>query len=186
MEPTALPIVISPEGLGLLLTRTGIIAVCALHPQIDAPLAQTLAGLANAGERIAVIVADNHFEAQEIARRVRNKEHLRVARGETPHQVRHLVQRVQAAGGAYSIVVVIGLLEPFYDEQVRWTVAQHLLTDTLRVLQELSNTLRVLVVITPPPNETRPYLQEQIVTLVDYYLEIPELPAPSEQAPRLF
>jgi len=164
----------------------GIVAICAPHAQMDASLTRTLIALAEQGERIAVIVADNHFEADEIARSV-DGAHLKVARGETPHQVRTLVRRLHATRAVYSVAVVVGLLEPFYDEQVKWTVGQHLLTDIFHLLNELARTLRVLVVITPPANLTRPYLKDHLLNTVDFYTELPALVSPtSSLQDRLF
>jgi hypothetical protein len=159
------------------LTRTGLLAIYASHAQMAVPLTQTLIALAGQGEHIAVIVADNHFEADEIARNVPD-ELIKVARGETPHQVRRLVQRLLATRVSYSVVVVIGLLEPFYDEQVKWTVAQRLLTDTLQLLNELARSLCVLVLITPAPKPTRPYLKIQVSRSADRFIELPVLALP--------
>jgi hypothetical protein len=170
---------LSPNCL-LPFSPTGLVAVCAPHSQIGLPLTQTLVALAKDGQHVAVIVADNHFEADKIARVV-PEEQLKVARAETPHQVRQLVRRLSATHTCYSVAVVIGLLEPFYDEQVKWTVARTLLTDTLCLLNELARTLRVLVIITPAPSLTRPYLKDQLTKAVDTYTELPAL-ASAKQA----
>lgn len=158
---------------------TGFVALDAAHTRIDAALTQILVQLANQGEQIAVIVADNQWNAADIARGLNNPEQIQVARGETPHQVRYLVQRLNRTGTAYSIAVVVGLLEPFYDEQVKWTLARHLLADTLRLLNELALTLRVLVVVTPAPKPTRLYLREQVARAADMSLELPALEPPT-------
>lgn len=157
----------------------GIAVVCGTHTQIDLPLAGMLIALAQKGHHIAVIVANNHFEMDEIARVV-PPEQLKVARGETPHQVRHLAQRLVNTRTAYSVVVVVGLLESFYDEQVQWKVAVHLLTDTLALLSELARTLSVLVLITPPPNATRPSLRALLIQAADQYTELPAPTLPKQ------
>lgn len=165
---------------------TGLAAVVATHAQLDPVLTQTLIALAAQGERIAVITADNHFDAAEIARRV-DAARLHMARGETPHQVRTLVRRLHARRASYSVVVLVGLLTPFYDEQVKWTLARYLLADTLRLLQELAEHLQVLVVLTPAPHAARPWLHAQVRGAAERYLELPALSAPElTLPPRLF
>jgi hypothetical protein len=178
MATRAFTVPVFLETLVPLLPARGILAIYAQHTQLDAPLTQTLVQLAKQGEHLAVIIADTHFDPVEIARQVNDAEHIKVARGETPHQVRHLVQRIRATHTSYSIAVVIGLLEPFYDEQVKWAVARSLLNDTLYLLNELALTLCVLVVITPAPKPTRPYLQAQVVNAVDHFVELPVLADP--------
>lgn len=173
-------IIVPRSGEILLPHKQGIVVVSAVHAQIDAPLTKTLVRLANAGEHIAVILADNRFAADEIARRALNQAHLKVARGETPHQVRHLVQRLSTSPGAYSVIVVIGLLAPFHDQQVQWKIAQHLLADTLHLLNQLARTVRVLVILTDTPKVTRPYLKAQVAKAGATYLELPALPAPQD------
>ncbi len=174
----------SPPALSTVYTlistvTVGLVALGATHPQVDEPLLQALIALAGEGEHLAVIVADNHFAADALARAV-DAERLQVARGETPYQVRRLVQRLTAVPAAYSVVVIIGLLESFYDQQIQWQVARHLLADTLRLLQELARQLRVLVIVTPAPNATRPYLHAQLVQAADLYSELPALPPTAE------
>lgn len=185
-SPAAPPFVpqrdLSPNFLFPPWQTAGITAIYASHAQLDMPLVQTLATLAQEGHRIAVIVADNHFDAYEIARKVPEIS-LQVARAETPYQVRHLVGRLTKLCASFSVAIVIGLLEPFYDEQIKTTVARTVLTDTLRLLNELADTLRVLVLLTPPPNATRPYLLAQFTRTVQNYIELPALtpPKPSPQ-----
>lgn len=176
MEPFAFTVSDFPGPLVSPRRWTGLVVLSAPHKQFTPALTQTLVALANQGEHIAVIVADNHFEADEIARRAPG-ESVKVARGETPYQVRRLVQRVLAARLSYSVLVVSGLLEPFYDEQVKWTVARHLLADTLQLLNDLARTLSVLVVLTPAPVPTRHYLLEQVSRAADRYIELPALVA---------
>lgn len=169
-----------------LLPMRGMAVVCAPHAQTDESLLQTLITLLEQGELVAVIVADNRFDADAIARHV-GQAQLKVARGETPHQVRTLVRRLCSTRLAYSAVVLIGLLEPFYDEGVKWLVAQHLLGDTLRALSELAQTMRVLVLVSPSLNVTRSYLKHQVVQAAAVYVELPALePAASGLQGRLF
>lgn len=166
-----------------LLGTAGIAALYATHEQIDPSLTEMLATLANQGRRTAVLVADGHFDGHALARRVQQPEQLQVAFGETPRQVRFLVQRLLKTREAYSVVVVIGLLETFYDEQVRAGQAYYVLADTLRGLNDLARTLRVLILITPVPKPTRPQLQQYVRNAVDAYIEIPALPAPESFLP---
>lgn len=180
MNKFSAPPILSSNFLVPLFGTSGVVAICAPHPQIDAALTQVLTLFADGGEHIAVIVADNHFDAYAFARRI-DDEHLKVARAETPHQVRRLVQRLLATHTSYSVAVVIGLLEPFYDEQVQWQMARHLLTDILQLLDELARTLRVLVLVSPPPNATRSYLKEQLTQAAAHSIELPTL-APAKQA----
>jgi hypothetical protein len=155
----------------------GIVALYASHEQIDTLLVQTMIALADQGHSLAVIVADNHFDAYELARRV-DGDKIKVARGETPHQVRQLVLRLRAARASYSVAIVSGLLEPFYDEQIKWQMARTLLADTLQLLDDLARTLHVFVLVTPPPKPTRPYLQAQVTRAVAHSIELPALANP--------
>jgi len=162
------------------LRKTGIAALSAPYAQIESSLTQTIVMLANRGERVAVVVADNQFDTNAAARGAVVKEHLQVTRAETPRQVRYQVERLLAKRQAYSIVFIIGLLKTFYDEQVEAKLAADLLTDILRELDELAHSVRVLVIITPAPKPTRAYLREQVESALGPLVELPALPAPAK------
>lgn len=156
---------------------SGIVAIHASHEQIDGLLTQIMVTLVNDGHSLALIVADNHLDAYELARRA-DGDKIQVARGETPYQVRQLARRLLATRDAYSVAIVSGLLEPFYDEQIQWQMARTLLADTLQLLDELARTLRVFVLLTPPPKPTRPYLLAQVSRAIPHSIELPALASP--------
>src|SRR6186997_716286 len=106
MEALTATSVLSTHLLLPLSPTVGLVTLCAPHAQLDAALTQTLIALANQKLHIAVVVADNHFDAHTIARSI-NNDYLKVARAETPHQVRHLVRRLLELRPTYSVAVVI-------------------------------------------------------------------------------
>jgi hypothetical protein len=175
-----------PSLVPLFLFETGVIALSATHTQIDTPLVETLAALANQGERVALLVADSDFDGHALARRLNRQESVKLSFAETPYQVRFLVRRLLAARGEYSIVVIVGLLETFQDEQIKLSHASLVLQDTLMLLDELARTLRVMVILTPPGQETRPQLLRAVQNVVAAYLELPALPTPKDSQGRLF
>lgn len=181
MEHTSLPsVALSHPLLPLLSLKTGIIAVGATHAQIDTPLAETIVALANHGERIAVLVADSHFDGHPVAQRLHDRGHVKLSFAETPYQVRFLLHRLHFACAEFSIVVVVGLLETFYDEQIKEPQAELLLDDALRLLDRLAATLRVMVILTPSTHQTRPQLVKTVRERVASYLELAALEAPNE------
>ncbi len=170
----------------LLTPDTGIIVVSAAHAQIDLPLIASLVTLANQGEQIALLVADNHFDGHPLARRLHQQEHVKLAYAETPYQLRFLIRRLRETRQCYSLLVVIGLLETFYDEQIPEQQATLVLADILQTLNELASTLRVMVILTPAPKATRAHLLTAVQNAVGAYLELRVLEAPKDLQRRLF
>lgn len=167
-------------------TARGVIAINASQNDLRAPLTATLVALAAQGQRIAIVLANNDFDVYALVRLAKQEgleprpilRRIEITRTETVHQVKRCFQRLADSPAGFSVVLAIGLLEPFQDEDILWTDAQRLLNDTLAALKELSvRQVKVLVTLPQLKHSTRPYLMQQLARQVDSYIEFaPPLP----------
>ena len=170
--------------------QSGIVTVNAPRVERDASLVNTLANLALQGERVAVIIADNRLNVyaigeaieQQGGERERALQFIFILRAETCQQVHGCLKRLSAQPSRFRILFLLGALEPFYDEDIRYPRAEWLLNDTLRYARILSERgMFVVMTITPPPTPARNIFVElvnaasnQIVTLETPRLLVPK------------
>ena len=140
------------------------------------PLAlQSLCLRASRGERLGVIVGDNRLNEYALARLARGRgfdpsivlAQIEFSRPFTCHQLHHCVlDLVGERTGEWRALYVLGLLETFWDEDIRYPEVLHLLGEILaRLAQIAAQNRSVLVTVSPPPKETT--RQELIARVLD-------------------
>jgi hypothetical protein len=158
----------------------GLVALAAPEPLARAPVTRALTALAARGRRLAVIVCDNQFDVYAIARAAPHYggdpgtvlQRLYNSRAETCHQVHACILRLKCAQSEWSAIFVLGLLEHFYDEDIRLEQVQWLLTDSLRHLKHLSVAgIPVIITVAPPRQPGRESLLQVVARAVDVYAE---------------
>jgi hypothetical protein len=131
-----------------------------LHPLV----LQSLFLRAQRGEHLGVIVADNHLDTYTLARFARAHDfnpatllaQIEFSRPFTCHQLHHcVIDLVTDRLTQWRALYVLGLLDTFYDEDIRLPMATRLLQDILVQLRRIATQgVPVLVTISPPPRET--------------------------------
>lgn len=147
-----------------------------LHPLV----LQSLLLRASRGERLGVVVGDNRLNAYALARWARGYgfdpsallARIEFSRPFTCHQLHHAVldlvgERIHAWRALY----VLGLLETFWDEDIRYAEATRRLEQVLSRLRQIAAQNRsVLVTLSPPPKETtRQELIARVLRAADVY-----------------
>lgn len=167
-----------------------IIALCGDSATTHSLILQSLCIRAARGERLAVVVGDNHFDAYHLARRARAHDFnpaallscIELSRPFTCYQLHHRVCTLtRDAKSAFDALYVIGLLETFYDEDVKMDEALRLLRQTLTQLQEIAaGGLPILISIALPRQPGRETFIEIVKQAADaYWQTAPPLPAPA-------
>lgn len=161
-----------------------IIALCGDSKSLHALILQSLCIRAARGERLALVIGNNHFDAYRLARLVRAHgcdpaallAHIELSRPFTCHQLQHRVASFHAqANSACDALYVLGLLEMFYDEDVKPSIATRRLIETLTHLQSVArNGMPILISITLPKLPGREHFVEIVRRAADAYWE----PAP--------
>jgi hypothetical protein len=154
-----------------------------LHPLV----LQSLCLRASRGERLGVIVGDNRLNEYAMARLARGQgfdpsavlAQIEFSRPFTCHQLHHcLMNLVGERTSQWRALYVLGLLETFWDEDIRYVDALHLLGEILTRLRQIAAQKRsVLVTVSPPPKETtRQELIARVLDAADTYWQ-PSSPA---------
>ena len=147
-----------------------------LHPLV----LQSLCLRASRGERLGVIVGDNRLNEYAMARLARARgfdpsavlAQIEFSRPFTCHQLHHgVLDLVGERIGEWRALYVLGLLETFWDEDIRYAEATHLLGQVLARLSQIAAQNRsVLVTLSPPPAETtRLELIARVLDAADAY-----------------
>lgn len=131
-----------------------------LHPLV----LQSLFLRTQRGEHIGLIIGDNHLNEYALARLARahgfNPESLLAridfSRSFTCHQLHHcIVDLMPEKMLHWRALYALGLLDTFYDEDIRLPIVSRLLNDILIRLRYIaSQGLPVLITLAPPPRET--------------------------------
>ncbi len=155
-----------------------------------------LAVQAARGENVGVILGDNRFEIYALAQWAHAQQldprpllaHIELSRTFTCHQLHRRVLTLDVTQlRCWSVLYVLGLLDTFYDEDVRHHEAARLLRECLDRLRAIStHGLPVLITVSPPREPGREHFVGLVRTCVDLYREldgaIPELDAPRQLA----
>jgi hypothetical protein len=176
-------------------TTPGVVAVNAPQSELKGALTETLVALASQGQRVLIILANNDFDVYAVVRvakrqRLEPRTILRcieITRTETVHQVRRFLERLAMEPPKFAAIFVLGLLEPFQDQDIPAQTAQRLLNDTLAALNTLSDQhIKILVTLPALKHSTRPYLTQQVARGVISYIEVtPPLRLPKPEQLRL-
>jgi hypothetical protein len=168
---------LDPENIPLVSKILALFgATSELHPLV----LQSLFVRTRRGERVGVIVGDNHLNAYTLARLARAHgfnpttllAQIEFSRPFTCHQLHHCIANLVAEKSReWSALYVLGLLDPFYDEDIRLPIVAQLLNDALARLRHIAlQELSVLVTISPPPSETtRGELIARVLRAADAY-----------------
>lgn len=166
------------------------VAAVAARESYSHPLViQSLAIHAARGERLGVLVGHNRFDVYALSRLAIEHgldprpilERVELSRAFTCHQ---LHRRILTLGiphtQRWSALYVLGLLDTFYDEDVKQYEARRLLNESLLKLREIAaDGLPVLITVSAPQEPGRECFLEEVARRVDLYWE------PGEEAPRL-
>jgi hypothetical protein len=147
-----------------------------LHPLV----LQSLFLRAARGERLGVVVGDNRLNGYALARLARRYgfdpsallAQIEFSRPFTCHQLHHgVVDLVPERARTWRALYVLGLLETFWDEDIRYPIAARLLDEILSRLGQIAmQNLPVLVTVSPPPKETT---RQEFITRVLRAADVP-------------
>jgi hypothetical protein len=166
------------------------VAAVAARESYSHPLViQSLATHAARGERLGVLVGHNRFDVYALSRLAIEHgldprpilERIELSRAFTCHQLHRRVLTLGAPQtGRWSALYVLGLLDTFYDEDVKQYEARRLLNECLMKLKEIAASgLPVLITVSAPQEPGREHFLEEVARQADMYWE------PREQAPGL-
>ncbi len=157
---------------------------------------QSLAAHAARGERLGVLIGHNRFDVYALSRLALEHgldprpilERIELSRAFTCHQ---LHRRILTLGvphtERWSALYVLGLLDTFYDEDVKQYEARRLLNECLLKLKEVAASgLPTLITVSAPQELGREHFLEEVARQADMYWapveEAPRLPAPRQLA----
>ncbi len=191
--PVPSSVEIEPAQLPL---SSQVVAVAARDSFSHPLVIRSLAAHAARGERLGVLIGHNRFDVHVLSRLA--LEHgldprpllarIELSRAFTCHQLhRRIVTLDVAHMQRWSALYVLGLLDTFYDEDVKHHEASRLLHESLQKLKEIAATgLPVLITISAPQEPGREHFLGVVARQVDLYWEpaekVPRLPAPHQLA----
>lgn len=151
---------------------------------LDALVLPSLAQRAARNERLALVIGDNHFDAYRLARLARAYGYAPAALMARVHLSRpftcyQLCARIASLAAQreplWHALYVVGLLEMFYDEDVRMADAARLAQKTVTHLKQIAaRGCPVLVTLAPPKQNARAAFVEIVQRAADAYWQ----PAP--------
>jgi hypothetical protein len=164
------------------------VAAVAARESYSHPLViQSLAAHAARGERLAVLIGHNGFDVYALARLALEHgldsrlilERIELSRAFTCHQLHRRILTLGAPRtDRWSALYVLGLLDIFYDEDVKQNEARRLLNDCLVKLKEIAGSgLPVLITVSAPQEPGREHFLEIVAGHADLFW------APAEEAP---
>ncbi len=193
LSPVLSSLEIEPAQLRL---TSQVVAVAARDSFSHPLVIRSLAAHAARGERLGVLIGHNRFDVYALSRLA--LEHsldprpllarIELSRAFTCHQ---LHRRILTLGvphmQRWSALYVLGLLDTFYDEDVKHHEASRLLNESLRKLKEIAASgLPVLITVSAAQEPGREHFLEVVASQADMYWEpsedVPRLPAPHQLA----
>lgn len=172
-----------------------IVAVCGARTQIHPLVLQSLCVRAARGENLALVVGDNHFDAYRLARLARAQglnpatvlARIALTRAFTCYQLHYSLATLDPKGFINSVetiraraenpagldaLYVLGLLDLFYDQDVREQEARRLLLATLHELKRLAaHSVPILVTLAPPRQPGREHFAAYVQQYADVWWE---------------
>lgn len=190
LAPNLLPAPSRVEIEPALLPFASQVAAVAARESYSHPLViQSLAIHAARGERLGVLVGHNRFDVYALSRLA--SEHgldprpilrrIELSRAFTCHQLhRRIVTLGASHTQRWSALYVLGLLDTFYDEDVKPYEARRLLNESLAKLKEIAGSgLPVLITVSAPQEPGREHFLQDVARGADVFWE------PAEEAPKL-
>ncbi len=154
----------------------GLFVLCG-HPQVNSLAQKLLIVPLSCNYDITVLDAGNRFDPYLISRLAQASgrgpreflSKILVSRSFTCHQTHALVRKVAGLQGNTSrLILVLGCLKTFYDEDVPFAERRALLIKTLALLQGISQKgKKVLVASADPPVDVRGQLDSLLVSAAD-------------------
>ena len=139
-----------------------LVAVCGAHAQIHPLVLQSLCVRAIRGENLALLVGNNRFDLYALARLVRAQgaepasvlSRIVLQRAFTCYQLVHGIATLHPS--EFDALYVVGLLDMFYDRDIRENEAQRLVLATLHNLKQIAlDGLPILITLSPPKQPGR-------------------------------
>lgn len=173
-----------------------ITVLCGAHAPIHSLLLQSASLRAARAERLGILVGDNRFDAYQLARLVRARgldpdvvlPRVALSRPFTCYQLHHSVLTFNACPQRrWSALYVMGLLELFYDQDIKLPEAERLVRSTLAGLKRIAArglpiliTIAVAPLASGTPHVAPPRLQgrEHFVELVRRAADVYWQPSP--------
>lgn len=184
--PIQSPVKIEPGDFPL---PSQVAAIAARESYSHPLVIQSLASHAARGECLGVLIGHNRFDVYALSRLASEHgldpgpilERIELSRAFTCHQ---LHRRILTLGvphtNRWSALYVLGLLDTFYDEDVKQYEAKRMLYESLKKLKEIaSGGLPVLITVSAPQEPGRENFLGIVARQADMFW------APSEEAPRL-
>jgi hypothetical protein len=173
-----------------------VVAVAARESFSHPLVIQSLAAHAARGERLGVLIGHNRFDVYALSQLALEHgldprpilKRIELSRAFTCHQLHRRVLTLGAPQtGRWSALYVLGLLDTFYDEDVKQYEARRLLNECLLKLKEVAGSgLPVLITVSAPQEPGREHFLEEVARRADTYWEpaenAPSLPAPRQLA----
>ncbi len=193
LVPVPSSIQIEPGQLPL---PSRVVAVAARESFSHPLVIESLAAHAARGERLGVLIGHNRFDVYALSRLA--LEHgldprpvlarIELSRAFTCHQMhRRILTLGVPRAQRWSALYVLGLLDTFYDEDVKQYEARRLLNECLLKLKEVAASgLPTLITVSAPQEPGREHFLEEVARQADMYWapveEAPRLPAPRQLA----
>lgn len=166
------------------------VAAVAARESYSHPLViRSLAAHAARGESLGVLVGHNKFDVYALSRLASEHgldpvpilQRIELSRAFTCHQLhRRILTLAPPHTQRWSALYVLGLLDTFYDEDVKQYEAKRLLYESLRKLKDIAaEGLPVLITVSAPQEPGREHFLEIVAGHADMFW------APVEQAPQL-
>lgn len=173
---------------------TNIGALAAPDSRLQPLITQSLAVHAERGEHLGAIIGHNQFDVYALARWARAHghnprpllTHIELSRAFTCHQLHRRIVTLDAQPRVdWAALYVLGLLETFYDEDVKVYEAARLLNESLYHLKSIAaKGLPVLITVSAPKESGREHFLELVARAVDVYAlpapDAPQLPAATQ------
>lgn len=175
-------VALDPEAIPI---QSKVLALFGQTSELHPLILQSLFLHASRGEQLGVIVGDNRFDEIALARLARGRgfnpsallARIEFSRPFTCHQLHHCVLNlVEERANDWRALYVLGLLETFWDEDIRYADVTRLLNEILTRLRQMAvQGLSVLVTISPSPKETT---RQEFITRVIHAADAYWQPSP--------
>ncbi len=178
----------SPVGASL-------VALAARETQAHPLVIRSLAAHAARGERLGVLIGHNRLDVYGIARLAQSHgldprpllARIELSRAFTCHQLHRRILTLDIKAKGWDALYVLGLLDTFYDEDVKPHEAARLLRESLARLKGLAvGGLPVLITVSAPKVAGREQFLQLVAGQVDVWWEPPPearaLPVPPQLA----
>jgi hypothetical protein len=182
-RPPKPPAPAQATGPGPLPLPAKITVLCGARAPIHTLLLQSVCLRAARGESLALIVGDNRLDAYHLARLIRAQgldpdevlQRVALSRPFTCYQLHHSILTFDTSPQrGWSALYVMGLLELFYDQDIKLPEAERLVHSTLAGLKRIAaNGLPILITIAVTPSASgMPYVAPPKLRGREHFVEL--------------